>query len=91
MTIKRNVWNEPVCSDCERAFDAHETVIEIDGDILCMNCIRAWAADSLSDLVYELINRKAELYSGTDIQNFADDEDNRIQDEMARVMRGDER
>ena len=51
MTIKRNHDGEPVCSDCGHYFGIGAKAMEVDGELVCWDCLKKWAEDDFSSFM----------------------------------------
>lgn len=45
LTIKRNHDGDPVCADCGHYFGIGAKAMEVDGELVCWDCLKKWAED----------------------------------------------
>ncbi len=80
MTIKRNYDGEPVCADCGHYIDSHTEAMEVDGELVCWDCLKKWAADDFSGFMDFMTAQKRTILYGADIEQLAVEDEGMAED-----------
>ena len=68
MTIKRNYDGEPVCADCGHCLDSHTEAMDVDGELVCWDCVRKWANDDFGGFMDYMTSAKRTILYSADIE-----------------------
>lgn len=71
MTIKRNYDGDPVCADCGHCIDSHTEAMDVDGELVCWDCLRKWATDDFGGFMDYMTSAKRTILYGADIEGLA--------------------
>lgn len=95
MTIKRNHDGDPVCADCGHYFGIGAKAMEVDGELVCWDCLKKWAEDDFSSFMDYVAEDEHEILYEQDIEQLAEEDEREkreaFEDWMQEVMsmRGD--
>ena len=93
--IKHDRWGDPVCSDCGHYFGIDAKAMEVDGELVCWDCLKKWAEDDFSSFMDYFAEDEHEILYEQDIEQLAEEDEQEkreaIEDWIQEVMsmRGD--
>ena len=93
--IKHDRWGDPVCCDCEHYFGIGAKAMEVDGELVCWDCLKKWAEDDFTSFMDYVAEDEHEILYEQDIEQLAEEDEREkreaMEDWMKEVMsmRGD--
>lgn len=59
---------EPICADCGRILDHTDKVMDVDGELVCWDCLKKWAEDDFGGFMDYMTSAKRTILYGADIE-----------------------
>lgn len=91
LTIKRNHDGDPVCADCGHYFGIGVKAMEVDGELVCWDCLKKWAEDDFSSFMDYFASDEHEIVHEHDIEKLAEEDEQEkreaVEAWMQEVMR----
>ena len=82
MTIKRNHDGDPVCADCGHYFGIGAKAMEVDGKLVCWDCLKKWAEDDFSSFMEYFVEGDHEILYEQDIEKLAEEDEQEKREAM---------
>lgn len=91
LTIKRNHDGDPVCADCGHYFGIDAKAMEVDGELVCWDCLKKWAKDDFSSFMDYFASDEHEILYEHGIEKLAEEDEQEkreaVEAWMQEVMR----
>lgn len=87
LTIKRNHDGDPVCADCGHYFGIGAKAMEVDGELVCWDCLKKWAADDFSSFMDYIAADEHEILYEHDIEKLAEEDEQEKREAVEFWMR----
>ena len=62
---------EPICADCGHILDHTDRVMDVDGELVCWDCLKKWAEDDFSLFMDYMTEELRTILYGADIEALA--------------------
>lgn len=59
---------EPICADCGRILDHTDRAMDVDGELVCWDCLKKWAEDDFSLFMEYMTEERRTILYGADIE-----------------------
>lgn len=87
LTIKRNHDGDPVCADCGHYFGIGAKAMEVDGELVCWDCLKKWAEDDFSLFMDYVAADEHEILYEHDIEKLAEEDEQEKREAVESWMR----
>lgn len=87
LTIKRNHDGDPVCADCGHYFGIGVKAMEVDGELVCWDCLKKWAEDDFSSFMDYVAADEHEILYEHDIEKLAEEDEQEKREAVESWMR----
>lgn len=87
LTIKRNHDGDPVCADCGHYFGIGAKAMEVDGELVCWDCLKKWAADDFSSFMDYVAADEHEILYEHGIEKLAEEDEQEKREAVESWMR----
>ena len=87
LTIKQNHDGDPVCADCGHYFGIGAKAMEVDGELVCWDCLKKWAADDFSSFMDYIAADEHEILYEHDIEKLAEEDEQEKREAVESWMR----
>lgn len=87
LTIKRNQDGDPVCADCGHYFGVDAKAMEVDGELVCWDCLKKWAEDDFSSFMDYIAADEHEILYEHDIEKLAEEDEHEKREAVESWMR----
>ena len=87
LTIKRNHDGDPVCADCGHYFGIGAKAMEVDGELVCWDCLKKWAEDDFSSFMDYIAADEHEILYEHDIEKLAEEDEHEKREAVEFWMR----
>lgn len=64
---------EPICADCGRILDHTDKAMDVDGELVCWDCLKKWAEDDFSGFMGYMTDERRDILYGADIEALTDE------------------
>lgn len=68
---KFNRDGEPICADCGHILDHTDRAMDVDGELVCWDCLKKWADDDFSLFMDYMTEERRTILYGADIEALA--------------------
>lgn len=74
LTIKRNHDGDTICADCGHYFWIGAKAMEVDGELVCWDCLKKWAEDDFSSFMDYMTQEKRRVLYDFEIEQLIDED-----------------